>query len=280
MAWQIPLASQDQARPSFAEWHAGVRSEALARGIREEIVDRALKSAEEPVAAVIESDRSQAETVLSLEDYIARRVTTTIIRTARNRLDKYRVILDRITAQYGVSAPLVVSIWGAESDFGRLNGTRPTTSALATLAYDQRRPALFRRELFSALEILNRGDIELENMRGSWAGAMGQPQFMPSSYLAFAEDFDGDGRRDIWDSPADIFASIANYLKGNGWVSGSRWGREVKISKADADQIATRVEKRAGSCKATREMTTSLPLSDWQEMGVRLTDGRPLPDGD
>src|SRR6185503_8623155 len=144
-----------------------------------------------------------------------------------------------------------------------------------TLAYDPRRSTLFRKELFDALEILNRGDVDLARMRGSWAGAMGQPQFMPSSFLQYAEDFDGDGRRDIWESPADVFASIANYLKGNGWVSGMRWGREVKV----AEEIASTVEKRSGSCRATREMTVPLPLDEWQKLGVRLMDGRPLPEG-
>jgi membrane-bound lytic murein transglycosylase B len=229
--------------------------------------------------AVLERDRSQAETVLSLEQYIAMRLTPRVIGTARDRFAKYRHLIEQIGTEYSVPPALIVSVWGSESDFGRLTGTRPTIGALATLAYDQRRSSLFRRELFSALEILNRGDIELASMKGSWAGAMGQPQFMPSSYLAFAEDFDGDGRRDIWDTPADVFASIANYLKGHGWESGMRWGHEVRIPSEAASQAAA-VSRRNGSCRATREMTVAVPLKDWREMGVRLTDGRPLPDGD
>ncbi len=279
IAWHAPAASQDDARGSFTEWLAGVRTEALGRGIREEVVDQALATAEAPIPVVIERDRSQAETVLPLEQYISVRVTAKAASTARDRLAKNRDLLDKIAAQYGVAPALVVSVWGSESDFGKVTGARPTIGALATLAYDQRRPALFRRELFSALEILNRGDIELANMRGSWAGAMGQPQFMPSSYLAFAEDFDGDGRRDIWGTPADVFASIANFLKGHGWVSGARWGREVKVSPEAAGRIAE-VGNRSGSCRATREMTVALPLKDWREMGVQFADGRPLPDAD
>src|SRR6185503_9319845 len=135
-------------------------------------------------------------------------------------------------------ARVIVSIWGAESNFGRFTGVRPTVDALATLAWDPRRSTLFRAELFSALEILNRGDIDIAKMRGSWAGAMGQVQFMPSSYLQYAEDFDGDGRRDIWGSPADVFASIANYLKGYGWINGQLWGREVTLSGAVASRVA------------------------------------------
>jgi len=279
IATQSPAASQEETRPPFAEWLAGVRTEALARGIQQGILDRALATVTEPVAAVIERDRSQAEAVMTLEEYIGMRVTPKVITTAKDRFAKYRELLDRIGAQYGVSPALLVSVWGSESDFGRLVGTRPTIGALATLAYDPRRSALFRRELFSALEILNRGDIELDNMRGSWAGAMGQPQFMPSSYLAFAEDFDGDGRRDIWRTPADVFASIANFLKGYGWEAGARWGREVRVSKEAAGRIVA-VPMRNGSCKATREMTAALPLKEWSEMGVRLVDGRPLPDAD
>lgn len=279
MTSQSPAASQEDVRPPFAEWLAGVRTEALSRGIQQGILDRALATVIEPVAAVLERDRSQAEAVLSLEEYISVRVTPKVVTTAKDRLAKHRELLERISSQYGVSPALLVSVWGSESDFGRLTGTRPTIGALATLAYDQRRSALFRRELFSALEILNRGDIELDKMRGSWAGAMGQPQFMPSSYLAFAEDFDGDGRRDIWSTPADVFASIANFLKGYGWEAGARWGREVRVSREAAGRVAA-VPMRNGSCKASREMSAALPLKDWSEMGIRLVDGRPLPDAD
>jgi membrane-bound lytic murein transglycosylase B len=156
---------------------------------------------------------------------------------------------------------------------------RPTIAALATLAWDPRRSALFRRELFDALEILNSGDVEPSKMQGSWAGAMGQPQFMPSSYLEWAQDFDGDGRRDIWDSQSDVFASIANYLKGHGWVAGESWGREVRLPLAVVRKIASEVAPREGSCQARRDMTAALPLSRWRELGVLGTNGRALPAG-
>ena len=153
---------------------------------------------------------------------------------------------------------IIVAIWGLESNFGRFSGMRPTIAALATLAWDPRRSTFFRDELLSALEILNRGDIDLAHMRGSWAGAMGQAQFMPSSYLKFAEDFDGDGRRDIWSTPADVFASIANYLKGHGWTSGRALGREVNVSREAARRIAGKVDPANGTCQATRDMTVAL----------------------
>lgn len=275
-----PPPSQDTppvSRPSFAEFLDGIRTEALSHGIRPEILDAALSTVQEPVPTVIQRDRTQAETVLSLEKYIASHVTGNVVKSGRDGLAKHHEVLDDIAARYGVPSEILVAIWGIESNFGRFSGVRPTIAALATLAWDPRRSALFRGELFSALEILDHGDIEVARMRGSWAGAMGQVQFMPSSYLKFAEDFDGDGRRDIWSSPGDVFASIANYLKGKGWVAGEAWGREVQVPEAAAREVRANVERRAGSCQAMRDMTVALPIEEWQQMGVRLRNRRPLP---
>jgi membrane-bound lytic murein transglycosylase B len=271
-------AQAEPARPSFAEFLAGVRTEAIARGIRPEIVDQALSGIEEPSAVVIERDRSQAEVVQTLETYLSQRVTAAQIATARERLAEHHDLLEEISATYGVPPSLLVSIWGFESNFGRFSGTRPTVAALATLAWDPRRSALFRRELFAALEILNRGDIDLASMKGSWAGAMGQVQFIPSSYLKYAEDYDGDGRRDIWSTPADVFASIANYMHGAGWTSGDSWGREVRIDTDARRRIVNDIERRSGSCQATRDMTVALPVARWRELGVRTMAGDALPD--
>ncbi len=277
----VQPAPQDSAsRPSFAEWIEGVRSEAVARGYRKELVDEALAGVEEPMPVVIERDRTQAETVLSIETYITRQLTARRVRTGREMLAKHKATLDKVEATYGVPARIIGGIWGMESNFGRFSGVRPTIAALATLAWDPRRATYFRRELFNALEILNRGDIDLPRLKGSWAGAMGQPQFMPSSYLQFAEDFDGDGRRDIWTTPDDVFASIANYLKGHGWTPGRPWGREVKVSKEVASRIAGTVARRTGSCQATRDMTVQLPLAEWQSLGVRTLNGAALPKAD
>lgn len=274
----LMLSGQDPAaRPSFAEWLVGVRAEAIARGIRPEIVDEALGQIEEPLPVVIERDRAQAESVMPLERYIARRLTPKVVKTAREMFAKHRALLEEVGDRYGVSPRIIVGVWGLESNFGRFSGIRPTVAALATLAWDPRRAAFFRGELFDALEILNRGDIDLAHMRGSWAGAMGQVQFMPSSYLTFAEDFDGDGRRDIWSSPADIFASIANYLKGHGWTKGQAWGREVMVPREAARRIAADVAPRAGTCQATRDMTIVQPVKAWTRVGVRLQGGAALP---
>jgi membrane-bound lytic murein transglycosylase B len=277
---QPPATASPDTRPSFAEWLEGVRAEALSRGIRPEIVTEALDGVEEPMPVVLERDRTQAETVLSIETYLSRQITAARIKTGREESAKNREALDAVAAKYGVPARIIAGIWGLESNFGHFSGVRPTVNALATLAWDPRRSTLFRRELFNALEILNRGDIKASEMKGSWAGAMGQPQFMPSSYLQFAEDFDGDGRRDIWSTPGDVFASIAHYLKGNGWTTGQAWGREVAVSKDAAGRISATVARRAGSCSARRDMSVALPLDEWRRLGVRLPGGRPLPNSD
>lgn len=274
------MTSPESVRPSFSEWLAGVRAEALLRGIREDVLDQALTSIEEPLSVVIERDRAQAEAVLPLETYISRQLRPQAVRTGRRVLERHQKVLGEVEAKYGVPARVIVAIWGIESNFGRFSGVRPTVAALATLAWDPRRSGLFRNELFSALEILNRGDIELADMRGSWAGAMGQPQFMPSSYLQYAEDFDRDGRRDIWGSPADVFASIANYLKGHGWTTGVRWGREVIIANGAGRRIAADVARRGGTCQAQRDMTITLPLEEWHRFGARLPNGAALPKAD
>jgi membrane-bound lytic murein transglycosylase B len=276
-----PTAQQqdqpDTSRASFGEWLAALREEALGRGISKETVEQALGRLEEPLPVVIERDRTQAESTLSLETYVSRRVTPAAVRTGRQMLTRYRTLLDRVSKMYDVPAPVIVAVWGMESNFGRFSGVRPTVPALATLAWDPRRSALFRRELFSALEILDQGHIDLPRMRGSWAGAMGQPQFMPSSYLKFAEDFDGDGRRDIWASRADVFASVANYLRGQGWKAGERWGREVKVATEVQERISADVPTRETGCLARRTMTVARPLEEWQRLGVRLPDLANLP---
>jgi membrane-bound lytic murein transglycosylase B len=151
--------------------------------------------------------------------------------------------------------------------------------ALATLAYDGRRGELFRNELFDALRIVERGHASLDRLKGSWAGAMGQPQFMPSSYLKYAEDFDGDGERDIWSTPADVFASIANYLKGFGWDRGATWGREVRLP-SPSDAFLAELGTRAEGCRAERALSPRRPLVEWAAKGVRTAAGGPLPAAD
>jgi membrane-bound lytic murein transglycosylase B len=270
-------APSSDTRPAFADWLADVRKEALARGIQPEIVEAALSNIDEPLPVVLERDRAQAEIVLPLEAYLRRRLTARFVNAGREAYARHKTLVESIGTAYGVSPSIIAAIWGVESNYGRFSGVRPTIAALATLAWDPRRSTFFRGELFDALEILNNGDIELDAMKGSWAGAMGQVQFMPSSYLQYAEDYDGDGRRDIWSTPADVVASIANYLSARGWKTGDLWGREVRVTPDVARTITNTVERRNGTCRATRDMTVALPARRWQEIGVRLANGRPLP---
>jgi membrane-bound lytic murein transglycosylase B len=261
--------------PPFPDWLAGVRADAEARGIRPEVLDRALKGIE-PVAQILERDRTQAEFTFTLDGYLRRRLPPRTIRTAREMYRRQRTLVDRIGKAYGVDPRLLISVWGLESEFGKFAGVRPTFPTLATLAYDPRRGAMFRNELLDALEIVNRGDIELERLKGSWAGALGQPQFMPSSYLRYAQDFDGDGRRDIWSSPPDVFASIAYYLQQHGWQKGRTWGREVIVSPEAARKLET-LPRRGEGCRARREMSIPQPLSAWWKLGLRTVTHQPLP---
>ena len=220
----------------------------------------------------------QAEFTLELDQYLKRRLTPRLIRTAQDLYTQQRTLLTEIGKKYGVSPRIVVAVWGLESNFGRFAGVRPTIPALATLAYDPRRATFFRSELFAALEILNRGDIDLASLKGSWAGALGQPQFMPSSYLRYAQDYDGDGHRDIWSSPPDVFASVAYYLSEHGWSDRSTWGREVLVPKA-ARSLVTSVPTREEGCRAERMMSVPRTLAEWRKKGVRALGNKPLPAG-
>ena len=261
--------------PTFEVWLAEVRAEAVARGIRAEVLDEALTGIE-PLPQVLERDRVQAEFTLDLDGYLKRRLTVTTVRTAQQMYKRHRPLVQKIAKTYGIDPRLLISIWGLESNFGRFAGVRPTVPTLATLAYDTRRGTMFRNELFNALEILNRGDIELERLKGSWAGALGQPQFMPSSYLRYAQDFDGDGRRDIWTSHADVFASIAYYLQQHGWHRDVAWGREVAVPPGIATMLDG-LPRRTEGCRARRSMSIPQSLDHWRKLGLTRTDKKPLP---
>ena len=272
---QVP-APADEARPDFKTFVADLKQQALTAGVSEATASAAL-DALEPLEVVVERDRSQPETVLTTQQYVQRRLTPAFVRMAVDRSREHRELLAPIAKKYGVPASVLVAIWGMESNFGRFMGTRPIVQALATLAWEGRRRAFFTTETINALQILDKGYIEPERMKGSWAGAMGQTQFMPSSYLAHAEDYDGDGRRDIWTSLPDVFASIGNYMVAYGWQVGQGWGREVKVPAGGATKLASQVGFRQSGCRAERELTVALPLSRWQALGVRTVSGGALP---
>ena len=273
---QAPNAPVAPSAPDFPSFVQSLKDEALLRGISQEVVDLALTGLE-PSPTVIQRDQTQAEIVLTVDQYIERRLTRQVIRTAREMATKHRALLSRVSGQYGVPSRVLVAVWGLESNFGRFSGVRPTVQALATLAWEGRRGEFFRGELMNALEIVDSGYIGLDQLRGSWAGAMGQPQFMPSSYLKWAQDFDNDGDRDIWRSEADVFASIANYLKEHGWSEDFTWGREVRLVEQRVDVLRDRVGLRQQGCRAEREMTDRLPLAKWHALGVRSVAGGVLP---
>jgi membrane-bound lytic murein transglycosylase B len=278
-----PAAAQDPppavpaSAPAFDTWLSELRTEALTRGIRQDIVDAALADVQ-PIEQILDRDRTQAEFTLDLTSYLKRRLTRATVQTAQRMHAEHRALLESVGKKYGVQPRIITAVWGLESNFGRFAGVRPTIPALATLAYDPRRGPLFRNELFSALEILNRGDIDLANLKGSWAGALGQPQFMPSTYLKFSQDFDGDGRRDIWTSLADVFASVAFYLSEHGWSDKATWGREVKVPKASRAAVF-KLPRRETGCRAERALTMPLSLDRWRKLGVKTVANGSLPGG-
>lgn len=276
LALQVAVPAPPVERPDFAAFLSQLKEQALAKGVSAATVEAAFTGLE-PLEVVIERDRTQAETVLTIDQYVARRLTPRFVRTAREQAAAHRKLLAQVSTKYGPPSSLLVAVWGMESNFGRFTGTRPTVQALATLAWDGRRGAFFTGELMNALEIVDKGYIGLNEMKGSWAGAMGQTQFMPSSYLAHAQDFDGDGRRDIWKGLPDVFASIANYMKAYGWTEGQTWGREVKLPAGGASALVEKVGLRQSGCRAVRELTVPVPLPQWQKMGVRTMAGTALP---
>lgn len=249
----------------FATWLSGLRAEAEAKGIKAETLDAALKGLS-PIPRVIELDRRQPEFTLTFDQYMARVVPAKRIAKARKKYRENKALLEKIGAKFGVQPRFIVAFWGIETDFGRVDGGFHVVQALATLAYDGRRSKYFRKELLNALTILDQGHIDADNMMGSWAGAMGQFQFMPSSFLNFAYDYDGDGRRDIWRNQGDAFASAANYLAKSGWRDDQTWGRPVKLPK--------------GFDAALVDLKTVKHISEWQKLGVRRADGRDLPKRD
>lgn len=247
----------------FASWLTDFRREARAEGISEATLGQALDGLRYR-PRVIELDRSQPEFVRPIWQYLDSAVSASRVTTGRERLAAHRDTARQMERRYGVPAEVIVAIWGIESNYGGNFGDFSTLEALATLAYDGRRRDFARGELLAALRIIEAGDIAADRMLGSWAGAMGHTQFIPSSFEAYAVDADGDGRRDIWDSIPDVMASTGHYLDRSGWQSGQPWGVEVRLPD-DFDFAET-------------ELSTRRPSRDWAERGVRTLDGSPLPD--
>jgi membrane-bound lytic murein transglycosylase B len=202
-------------------------------------------------------ERSQPEFKLTIREYMDRIVSDSRVSNGQEALEQNRDLLTKIYERYGVQPPILVALWAIETDFGRSTGGHPVIDAVATLAYQGRRPAFFRQELFHALRIIDQGHISRVKMTGSWAGAMGQVQFMPSSFQAFGVDYDGDGRVDLWNSLSDVFASAANYLSKSGWVKDQTWGSQVKLPDGFNSSFAAPDVRKS--------------LAEWKALGVRYS---------
>jgi membrane-bound lytic murein transglycosylase B len=254
-----PAAAASQ---TFAEWLDAFRPEARARGIDDAVFDTAFAGVV-PIDRVIELDRRQPEFVQTFWRYMDTRVTDARVERGRALLAANQPLLAAVQARYRVQPRFLVAFWGLESSFGDDTGSFPLVAAVASLAYDARRAGFFRAQLLDLLELIQAGDVPVD-ATGSWAGAMGQMQFIPSTFRAYAVDFDGDGRRDLWNSLPDIFASAANYLASIGWDGDSTWGREVMLP--------------VGFDYALSGLDDEQPLAAWAALGVVQMDGAPLPD--
>ncbi|TPE48827.1 lytic murein transglycosylase [Amaricoccus solimangrovi] len=262
-----PEASRSQPSPQpsdFIAWRDQFRRQAIAQGIEPGVFDAAFAGVGVN-PTVVRLDGKQAEFTKPIWDYLDSAASPTRVETGRANAARLGATLDAIEARYGVDGQAVLAIWGMETNYGRNRGDIPVIEGLATLAYDGRRRAFAEEQLVDALRILQSGDTTPARMVGSWAGAMGHTQFMPSSYLAYAVDFNGDGRRDVWsDDPTDALASAANYLAHSGWEPGQPWGLEVHMPP--------------GFDYARADQKNRQPVSYWRARGVTLMDGRPLPD--
>ena len=249
---------------AFERWISSFRRRAVAQGIRPQVFDQAFRSVRYDTD-VIRRDRNQAEFTKQIWEYLESAVSETRVRNGKAALREHSRSLAAIEERYGVEAEVVVAVWGLESAYGAFRGDTPIISALATLAFDGRRGRFFEEQLVAALRIIQSGDVRADRMTGSWAGAMGHTQFIPTSYLAYAQDFDGDGRRDIWsDDPTDALASTAAYLARFGWTKGQPWGLEVQLPRDfDYSQSGERVKKS---------------VSQWMAAGVRDAVGNRIPE--
>ena len=257
----LGFASVAAAAP-FADWLVALRKQAAADGVSRPTLDAALGKLQ-PIPAVLDLDKNQPEFTLTFAQYLAKVVTDERAARGRALMAEYGPTLEKVGAKFGVQPRFIVALWAVESDYGRVTGGYSVIAALATLAYDSGRKDFFRKELIDALHIVDQHNITVNLMTGSWAGAMGQCQFMPSSFRRYAVDFDGDGRRDIWTSQPDVFASIANYLASFHWRHDQTWGRAVRLpAKFDARLIDLKREKSLG---------------EWQRLGIRNPDGSDLP---
>lgn len=258
------LAEQGRDPAEFPAYVEQLKKEARAKGISHATLAKAFANIHF-VDRVIKSDRNQLEKKITLDDYLNRVITPNKIKQARSLAKQHRAELEKVSAKSGVQSRYIVALWAMESNFGKLQGKEDVISALATLAFEGRREAFFTNELMAALKIIQRGDVSAVQMKGSWAGAMGQNQFMPSSLLRYGKDGDGDGKIDIWNNTSDVFASTANYLAMEGWQHGGDWGLEVKLPNGFNTSL---LGTGAGQGKR---------VAQWKKLGVAMPNGLHLP---
>jgi membrane-bound lytic murein transglycosylase B len=263
----------------FKDYLVNLKEEAIAKGYETSLIDSAFATATYK-EKVVSADKNQPEVKETLETYLPKRVPQWKIDRARKLYAENKDILEQVAKEFGVQARFIVALWGLESNFGTIQGGHNVISSLVTLAFDGRREALYKRQLWAALDILKSGHITLDKFKGSWAGAMGQTQFMPTSFNAYAIDYNNDGRKDIWTTKEDAFASIANYLKQEGWNDSLTWGRQVMLpDNFDNKYILVRGTKtRKQWLEYWNDSERS--LDEWQALGVRRADGTALPNVD
>jgi len=273
------VLAEQKTQADFDVYVAALKKEAIEKGYDEALVDQALATAKFK-KKVISADKNQPEVKETLETYLPKRVPQWKIDRARKLYKENQDVLEKVAKEYGVQARFIVALWGLESNFGKIQGGHSVIASLVTLAFDGRREAMYKNQLWAALDILKEGHITLDKFKGSWAGAMGQTQFMPTSFNAYAVDYNGDGRKDIWTTEEDAFASIANYLKQAGWNDDLTWGRQVKLPEGfDNSYILKRGTKtRSQWLEYWKDSERS--LADWQAIGVRKMDGSDLPNVD
>lgn len=270
-------SQQSPAKQSFSQYVEQIKVEAAEKGYDQTMIEQAFSNLTYR-KKVVKKDQNQPERVETLDTYLPKRVNPWVVKKARQLYKEHQVLLDEIGSVYGVQPRFIVALWGLESAFGKYTGNHQVFAALTTLAYEGRRAALYRRQIFAALEILKQGHISLDKFNGSWAGAMGQTQFLPTSFLEYAVDYDGDGQKDIWQSTADIFASIAHYLSREGWNNQYTWGRQVKLPESFDTKVGLTSVANSLSIWSKRFKAAQQPLSYWQQLGVVRMDGSRLPD--
>lgn len=264
MLFSLPaLAAEPQ--QSFDAWLAQFKQNALARGISQDVITNAFENIDMPSDDIMEFDHKQPEGTKTFSDYMDGILTDKRIDKAKENYHSHRKVLRKIEVKYHVQHSVLLALWALESNFGTRQGDYSVIESLATLAYDGRRRQFFSSELMDALEILQSENMQAEDLTGSWAGAMGQTQFMPSSFLKYAVDFDGCGKKDIWNSDADALASIANYLHSKGWDYKHGWGMRVTLPENDDDMESWRGDKEPRA------------LKEWNELGFRRENGKHLP---